>query len=225
MPVARASRRIASVTVAMLILAISWSAISAQDAGVHRFFGFLGDITVDGEPVGPGSTIAAKVDGVIADIAVVNAAGAWILDLDSDLFEDGNCNITFVVNELEADTPWETCTMRVRLALVSPGGQTGAEPDSEESDSLTDAGSGDSDSDSVEGGSEAEQAGGDEDGKQPMAQAGEIVRPEPPSTGTGGVLEANGGTDWVRAVAVTAMLTLLAAAAALLISRRSDGTT
>lgn len=231
MQVAMAWRRVAAALVALLILAVGWSSIGAQDPEVHRFFGFLGDVTIDGEPVGPGSTIAALVDDEVVGETVVNAAGAWILDINAEVFNGGNCNVTFVVNDLQAETAWETCTMRVRLALVSPDGQaaTDSESDSPEraaadqsDDSSTDA-LADAESDAAEDG--MEEAMEEESDNGSLVQSEELVRPNTPRTGTGGIHDEGDSANWARTAAVTAALTLIAALAALLISRRTDSTT
>lgn len=230
MQVAMARRRLAAVLVALSIVAVGWSAAGAQDPEVHRFFGFLGDITIDGEPVGPGSTIAALVNGEVVAETVVNSAGAWILDVETAAFGDGDCNLTFVVNELQAEEAWDTCAMRVRLALITPGGSTTTEPESDPPVSATADQPDDSSAESAADAAtdvaedELEEEIAEEDDDAP-AQAEELVRPRTPLTGSGGILEEGGSTDWARAAAVTAALTLIAALAALLISRRTDGRT
>ena len=227
----RAWRRAAAVVVALLILGAGWSAAAAQDPEVHRFFGFLGDVTIDGDPVGPGSTIAALVDDEVVGETTVNAAGAWILDIDAALFDGGDCNITFVVNDLRAETAWDTCTMRVRLALASPVEQ--AAPDSEpeaastteadQSEASSEESASDAESEVAEDMMEEEQEAEEDDGA--LVQSEELVRPNTPRTGSGGILDEGGSANWARTAAVTAALTLVAAIAALLLSRRTDGTT
>ena len=54
------------------------------------------------------------------------------------------------------------------------------------------------------------------------SQEREIVRPAPPSTGTGGVLAAEQSTNWPRAAAITALLMLAISVLALAISWRTD---
>ena len=231
MQVAMARRRLAAVLVALSIVAVGWFSVGAQDPQVHRFFGFLGDITIDGEPVGPGSTIAALVDGEVVAETVVNSAGAWILDVETAVFGDGDCNLTFVVNDLQAEEAWDTCAMRVRLALMSPGGPTTTEPESDapvsatadQSDDSSTESAADAEPEVAEDELEEETAEQEDDGG--VAQSEEIVRPRTPLTGSGGMLEDVGSTDWPRTAAVTAVLTLIAALAALLISRRTDGRT
>ena len=231
MQVAMARRRIAAVLVALSIVALGWSSIGAQDPEVRRLFGFLGDITIDGEPVGPGSTIAALVDDEVVAETVVNAAGAWILDVETAVFGGGDCNLTFVVNDLRAETAWETCTMRVRLALTSPEGATTTVSESDapastaadQSDDSATEPAADAEPDAAEDELEEEIADQEDDGGP--AQSEELVRPRTPLTGSGGILEEVGSTNWARTAAVTAALTLIAALAALLISRRTDGRT
>ena len=229
MQVASARRRVAAALVALLLFAVGWSSVEAQDPEVHRFFSFLGDVTIDGEPVRPGSTIVALADGEVVGETVVNAAGAWILDVDSEVFDDGNCNVTFVVNDLRSETAWDTCTMRVRLALISPGGQTATDS---ESDAPTDTtadqpgapsteSAADAEPEVAEDAIEEEQEEQVDDGA--LVQSEEFVRPGPPQTGSGGTLQEDGHAAWARTAAVTAALTLVAALAALLISRRTDG--
>ena len=221
----RAWRRAAAVVAALLILWGGWSAAAAQDTEVHRFFGFLGDITIDGDPIGPGSTIVALVDGDVAGETTVNAAGAWILDIDAAVFDGGDCNITFVVNDLRAETAWDTCTMRVRLALLSPVEQ--AAPDSE-SDAASSASADQSEASSTESKvaeDDKEEEMEEEGDNGTLVQSEELVRPNTPRTGTGGILDKGGSANWARTAAVTAALTLAAALAALLISRRTDGQT
>ena len=82
---------------------------------MYRFFGFAGDLTVDGEPLQPGEVVVARVDGVEVGRAEVNAAGAWVLDVNSDQFEEASCNIVFEVNGLQGRQSGDDCSLRVRL--------------------------------------------------------------------------------------------------------------
>lgn len=191
--VALPSRRLVAAVAALLIVLIGWTAIGAQDAPMYRFFGFAGDVTVDGEPIAPGTVIAASINGEEIGRTEVNAAGAWVLDVESEDFDELTCNITFEVEGLQARQPQDDCSLRVRLAFSSddPTGGTQAGADqSVEDDELT--------------------------------QAGPVVRPAPPRTGAGGLAEGEAATNWPRTAAITAVLTLGAALVALLISRRSD---
>ena len=229
-------RRVAAVLVGLMILSLGWGSVSAQDPEIHRFFGFLGDVTIDGEPVGPGSTIAALVDDEVVGETVVNAAGAWILDVNAEMFDGGDCNLTFVVNDLRADTAWETCDMRVRLALISPAAQAPADSAAETTEA-SDAESSEADqsgASSVDSTSGAGSDGAVDKMEEEMEEEGDgdtldeseaYVRPTTPLTGTGGVCDEGGSTSWPRTAAITAALTIVAALAALLISRRTDGQT
>lgn len=247
MQVAMARRLVSAMVAGLTLLLVGWASVAAQDPEVHRFFGFLGDVTVDGEPVGPGSRIKALLGDEVVGETVVNAAGAWILDVNRDVFGGSNCDVTFVINDLRAETAWETCTMRVRLALISPtaptmtasaadnvgatGDRSGAADQSGVS-STESAAATESDraaeetEDQTAGEMEEETAEGGENGEDgTLVQSEELVRPKPPATGTGGIDDAGEHTNWPRAAAVTAALTLVAALAALLISRRTDGRT
>ena len=48
---------------------------------IVRYFGFSGDVTIDGGPVEPGTVIVAMVDDEEVGRTTVNQAGAWILDV------------------------------------------------------------------------------------------------------------------------------------------------
>ncbi len=187
-------RLVIAAVVALLILLAGWTSVTAQDAPRYRFFGFSGDVTVDGEPIATGTVIVAIINGNEVGRADVNAAGAWVLDLNSDDFDQETCNVVFEVDGLRGRHSADDCSLRVRLALSSDDPSGGAGLDGEESvddDELT--------------------------------QAGPVVRPVPPSTGSGGLAENSAGSNWSRTLAITALLTLGAALAALLLSRRSDG--
>ena len=193
--VARSARRLIAVGLATLIVLTGWTTIAAQDASMYRFFGFAGDVTIDGEPLEPGSVIVATVDGVEVGRAEVNAAGAFVLDVNSDSFDEATCNVVFAANGLEGRQSGDDCSLRLRLALLS--------------EDLADA----------EPTSESELAAEDDE----LSQAGPIVRPGTPRTGSGGLSEAESAANWPRTAAITAVLTLFAALAALVLSRRSDG--
>lgn len=193
--VAPSSRRLVAAVAALLIVLIGWSAVGAQDAPMYRFFGFAGDVTVDGEPIAPGTVIAASINGEEVGRSEVNAAGAWVLDVDSDDFDEATCNIVFEVEGLRARQPSDNCSLRVRLAFSS---------------------------DEPTGAGVADDAGSVDD--EELTQAGPVVRPEPPRTGSGGLAEDGAAGGWPRTAAITAVLTLGAALVALLISRRSDNT-
>ncbi len=195
--VAVSSRRLilaAAAALAVLIVLTNWAAVSAQDPPMYRFFGFAGDLTVDGEPLQPGEVVIARVDGVEVGRAEVNAAGAWVLDVNSDQFDEASCNIVFEVNGLQGRQSGDDCSLRVRLELSSDAPADAAEVDDDQS------------------------ADDDE-----LSQAGPVVRPEPPRTGTGGIAEAQSESNWPRTAAITACLTLAAALVALMLSRRTDG--
>ena len=89
----------------------------AQEHPRHRLFGFAGDVTVDGEPIPPGAVITVTVDGVEIGRAEVNAAGAWVLDIDSVDFDEVNCNLVFEVDGLRAVHAAADCPRRVRLGV------------------------------------------------------------------------------------------------------------
>lgn len=193
--IARTARRLIAVGLVTLIALAGSTVISAQDDSMYRFFGFAGDVTIDGEPLEPGAVIVATVDGVEVGRAEVNAAGAFVLDVNSDDFDEATCNIVFEVNGLQGRQSGDDCSLRLRLALSSD-----------------DAG-------------ETEMAGEDELAAEDeeLEQAGPIVRPGTPRTGSGGLAETESATSWPRTAAITAVLTLFAAIAALVLSRRSDG--
>ena len=225
MQVAMPCRRAAAALLVLIVFAVGWSSVGAQDSEIHRFFGFLGDVTIDGQPVGPGSTIAALVNDEVVGETVVNAAGAWILDVNTAVFEGGDCNVTFVVNDLPADTAWDTCARRVRLALISPGGETDADS-AQEAEDTEQADASATDSDAAPDASDSEEAMADElqeeDDNGGLVRSAELVRPGTPRTGTGGVVAESDAANWPRTAAITAALTLVAALAALMISRGTD---
>lgn len=164
--------------------------LSAPD---HRFFGFAGDVTIDGEAITVGTVITAIVDGQDAYDSVVSEAGSWFLDVPvADISEP--CNVTFAVDGIESDEAWESCPMRVVLELSS--------------DDLM------ADDDSEDLMEEDEMAEEDEVAEQPA--------PTVPGTGTGGLLQAESASPWTSAAAITGLLLFALAAVGVMIGRRTD---
>ncbi len=235
MQVASGWRRSAVVLTALLVVLAAGVSVTAQDNPIHRFFGFSGDITIDGEPLQPGNEIVAVQDGAEIGRATVNPAGAWIMDVDAALLDGGPCDVTFIIAGLQTDQDWDTCSLRVRLTLFSPPGSTASESRSDNSSGGSGGSSAGNARDSSTPGNPAERAadGADADGSiedgdeaDPQSSQGQqIVRPAAPRTGSGGVLGSEGSTNWPRAAAITALLTLAVASVALLMSRRTDSAT
>ncbi len=198
-------RRLGLAAVALIAL-VGASIAGAQEPPQYRFFGFAGDVTIDGQPIPPGVVIAATIDGVEVARAEVNAAGAWVLGIASADFDADSCNLIFEVDGLQAMHSADDCSSRVRLALSSDDADLGE-----------DLGGAD-DVDSAVAAEESSPSSEDE-----LNQASSFVRPAPPRTGGGGLVESQSSAVWPRAAALTALLTLAVAVAALLLSRRSDG--
>lgn len=231
MQVATGRRRLVVVLTAVSLAVLSALFVtltaSAQESATHRFFGFSGDVTIDGEPLLPGDEIVGFKDGVEIGRSMVNSAGAWILDVDASLLEASPCEVTFVIRGLSAHQSWDTCPLRVRLALVRPPGSADSGTDSE--NGSAGGAADDSSSTSSEGAADAleedetDSLAGDDEQDAQSSQEREIVRPAAPRTGTGGALGVGEETNWPRAAAVTALLTFAVAVVALLIARRTDG--
>ncbi len=235
MQVASGWRRSAVVLTALLVVLAAGVSVTAQDNPIHRFFAFSGDITIDGEPLQPGAEIVAVQDGNEIGRATVNPAGAWIMDIDAALLDGGPCDVTFIIEGLQTDQDWDTCSLRVRLTLFSPPGATDSGSERENSQGGSGGGSapGGENEQHADGAVAADPndtdpndtlRDGDEADSQ-SSQGQQIVRPAAPRTGTGGVLASEASTNWPRAAAITALLTLAIASVALLMSRRTDSAT
>ena len=193
---------LALIMLAALLVSV-WSgnaSLDAQETPQYRFFGFAGDVTVDGAPIEPGVLITAKVGGAEVARAEVNAAGAWVLDIDSTDFEEASCNLVFEVDGLRGVHPGDDCSRRVRLALKSDTVRANGEAPAEMAE-LSDAALNDA-----------------------RDQSRSLVRPASPRTGSGGLAESRPSASpaWPRVAAITAILVLVTTLAALLLSRRSD---
>ena len=177
---------------------------SAQESNVtHRFFGFSGDVTIDGEPLPAGALILGVVDGTEIGRTIVNQAGAWILTVDGSYVVEGDCNVTLVFDDLAASLSGESCPLRVRIDLLSgrpppPESTAQAEQSAVDDNSAPDNQSAASAEVSAEGG-ETESSG---------TTQSRIVRPRAPKTGSGGVNQATdaGSNDWQAATAIAVVL-------------------
>lgn len=205
----------------------AFASAQASDPG-FRFFGFRGDVTIDGEAVAPGTEIVAMVGDEEVGRTKVNQSGAWILDVSKSDLDEDSCGVTFIVDGLRAPEEWDCSNLRLRLALFSNGEQrdstvqVDAQAGEAEDDAPESSGQGDADeADSTAAG--AEQASSDDDSDGTAQQERQIVRPAAPRTGTGGVLNDDESTNWPRAAAITALVTLGVAVVALLMGWRSDG--
>jgi hypothetical protein len=195
---------------------------------VFRFFGFKGDVTIDGEPLAPGTEIVAIVNDEEVGRATVNQSGAWILDVSRSDLDEASCGVTFVVDGLSAPEKWDCSNLRLRLALFSDGEQRDSaelidEQAGEGEQDATKSGEEGDANDATGAASDAELTSSDDDSDETAQQEQGIVRPAAPRTGTGGVLDADESTNWPRAAAITALVTLGVAVVALLMGWRSDG--
>lgn len=233
MQVAAGARRwiVALTAVTIVLFGVVASAQSSDP--IVRFFGFSGDVTIDGAPVEPGTVIVAMFGDEEIGRTTVNQAGAWILDITlADLPAD-DCGVTFVVDGLLAPDKWDCGEVRLRIALVrdgkerdsgqSPVAQAESEQDDTGSAQPADA-SGESSSQSSAERDDADEVSTERDGDKQVEQSQKIVRPRAPSTGTGGVLDSEESTNWPRAVAITALLTFGIALIALLMGGRTNST-
>ena len=209
---------------------ISMNSADAQTTTTHSFYGFGGDITIDGQPLPTGTEIAAIIGDEVVASALVSESGSWIIEVPTSDIEEQPCNVLLVVNGFEAGQTWETCPMRVMLELSS-----GADGDADmlETASSDDMMEDDSDSmmedddmmeddsdDMMENDGMMEE---DDDGMMDGDEQTEAVTPTAPGTGTGGLLSSDEANRWPIAVAITALLTFGVAALSQLISRRTDG--
>ncbi|MXV80482.1 MAG: hypothetical protein F4X58_00695 [Chloroflexi bacterium] len=232
MQVAAGVRRWMVVLTAVTLVLFGGVVTTAQSSDpIVRFFGFSGDVTINGEPVGPGTVIAAMVGDEEIGSTTVNQAGAWILDLILSDLDPDSCSVAFVVDGLRAPEEWHCGEPRVRIALVREGqdGDSSSASDSLEESEEDESVESQPDDANGENGSQlsTEQDDGDEvstesDGDKRVEQSQKIVRPGAPSTGTGGVLDAEESTNWPRAVAITALLTFGIALVALLMGGRTN---
>ena len=232
MQVAAAARRWIVVWSALTIVLIGGVLTSVQASDpILRFFGFSGDITIDGEAVGPGTVIAAMVGDEEIASTTVNQAGAWILDVNSADLNGDSCGVTFAIDGLRAPQEWDCGELRLRLALVSEGGTAASSESavSADQDEQDDPGVDESAAESGDGSSQPTGASSgdgavssDEDDGQATEESQRIVRPAAPRTGTGGALDAAESTNWPRAAAITALLMFGVAVLALLMSGRTN---
>ena len=205
---------------------------------IVRYFGFSGDVTIDGVPVEPGTVIVAMVDDEEVGRTTVNQAGAWILDVVMSDLNPDSCAVTFVVDGLRAPEEWPEegfCgELRLRLALFTDGqerdsaSRSTASPGENNQVEAESSSPGEADGENGSLASaeqdDGDQMSADDEGSGDADESRQIVRPSAPSTGTGGVLEHQESTNWPRAVAITALLTFGAALVALLMGRRTNNT-
>ena len=119
MQVSTSVQRWIAVLMALTIVLIGGVVTSAQTSDpIVRFFGFSGDVTIDGGPVEPGTVIVAMVGDEEVGRTTVNQAGAWILDVNSADLPGDSCGVTFVVDGLRAPEEWG---LRGAEAAARPG--------------------------------------------------------------------------------------------------------
>lgn len=235
MQVSTSVQRWIAVLMALTIVLIGGVVTSAQTSDpIVRFFGFSGDVTIDGAPVEPGTAVVAMVGDEEVGRTTVNLAGAWVLDVNSADLPADACGVTFVVDDLRAPEEWDCGEPRLRIALVrdgqerdSSGSSTGSPGESDQADSATsdaDEADGENGSPAIAEQDDGDQMSADDEGDEDADESRQIIRPSAPSTGTGGVLEDQHSTNWPRAVAITALLTFGAALVALLMGRRTNNT-
>ena len=219
-------RRFRAVGLALIAAVLLAGAIaSAQDAReVHRFFGFLGDVTINGEPIDYAAEIVAMKGEEEIGRTVIGPAGTWVIDVDVEHIESRPCPVSFVVDGIRADPEWTHCPFRVQLALTGPVEEPSvAEVEELEEDKQEDVMEEVDEDDAVSDEEDEMQEAVSEDEDVATAEQVETT-PGAPRTGTGGLLgNQEETTNWPQAAALTAALMLVISAAAWLMSRRSDG--
>ena len=106
---------LAALTAALLL---AGAALAQPTNPPHTFYGYAGDVTLDGNSVPGGTTINAQADGVTVASGVVGTDGSWKIDVPADA---GSVNFAIGDAVSSAAYPVSSAgTLQVKLALTTP---------------------------------------------------------------------------------------------------------
>ena len=133
---------LAALTAALLL---AGAALAQPTNPPHTFYGYAGDVTLDGNSVPGGTTINAQADGVTVASGVVGTDGSWKIDVPADA---GSVNFAIGDAVSSAAYPVSSAgTLQVKLALTTPE----PEPEVTEPEEGTEGGDDGSMTDGLEG--------------------------------------------------------------------------
>ena len=111
-------RVMAAMVAALTALLVAGAALAQPANPGHYFYGYAGDVTLDGNSLPGGTTINALADGEVVASGVVNTDGSWSITVPADAGE-----VAFSVGDAVSSTsfPVEAArTTPVKLALITP---------------------------------------------------------------------------------------------------------
>ena len=155
---------LAALTAALLL---AGAALAQPTNPPHNFYGYAGDVTLDGNSVPGGTTINAQADGATVASAVVMTDGSWNIAVPADA---GSVN--FAIGDAVSSTAYPVSsagTTQVKLALTTPE----PEPEVTEPEEGTEGGDDGSMTDGLEGEGDDGSMTDDGDGDGSMTDDGD----------------------------------------------------
>ena len=110
-------RVMAAMVAALTALLVAGAALAQPANPGHYFYGYAGDVTLDGNSLPGGTTINAVADGEVVS-GVVNTDGSWSITVPADAGE-----VVFSVGDAVSSTSFpvsSAATTQVKLALTTP---------------------------------------------------------------------------------------------------------
>lgn len=189
-------RVMAAMVAALTALLVAGAALAQPANPEHHFYGYAGDVTLDGNSVPGGTTINAQADGAIVASGVVATNGEWSIKVRADAG-----SVRFAIGDAVSSVAYPVAsagTTQVKLALTTPEPEPAGDGSADgESMGTGDELEGDGDGESMGTGDELEGDGdGDSmgtgdgngasmDGADAGAGDGMTMDEDPPTDGAG----------------------------------------
>ena len=111
-------RVMAAMVAALTALLVAGAALAQPANPEHHFYGYAGDVTLDGNSVPGGTTINAQADGAIVASGVVATNGEWSIKVRADAG-----SVRFAIGDAVSSVAYPVAsagTTQVKLALTTP---------------------------------------------------------------------------------------------------------